>query len=67
MFSSLKFVDLEFSWSSFSPLDEIGIVILWTFCMLLIYVRYSGILTLSLMISIDDIYIFEAISSLGEN
>ena len=26
-FSSLRFADLEFSWSSFSPLAEIGIVI----------------------------------------
>ena len=52
IFSSLRFADLEFSWSSFSPLAEICIVILWTFCMLVICARYSCILTLSLMISV---------------
>ena len=50
--SRLRFDDLEFSRSSFSPLAEIGIVISWTFCMLLIHAIYSCTLTLSMMISL---------------
>ena len=54
IFSSLRSADLEFLWNSFSPLAEKRVVISWSFCMLVLYARYSCTLTL---IVFDDIFV----------